>query len=147
MEEYNAKLNKYYNYAANNMIILEVEKLCGYSEFVFIYKNSTLADVCNSIFRHFECSHKENKRIFVTKTHLPSTCSANSSSQYSINTITTTTPMDVEETRVLYDSDELFRDFVNNNSEYFRPLYEIPCKVVYKIYLDDDHVICNNKYV
>jgi hypothetical protein len=137
MEEYNAKLNKYYNYAENNMIILEVEKLCGYSEFVFIYKNSRLVDVCNSIFRHFECSHKENKKIFVKNTmNNQSTCSSSS------------VPMDVEESRfLLYDSDELFRDFVKNHNEYFRPLYEIPCKVVYKIYLDDGHNICNNECV
>jgi hypothetical protein len=137
MEEYNAKLNKYYNYAENNMIILDVEKLCGYSEFVLINKNSTLADVCNSIFRHFECSHKENKRIFVKKTTIIEYTSSSSS-----------VPMDIEECRVLlYDSVELFRDFVKNHSEYFRPLYELPCKVVYKIYLDDGHVICNNECV
>jgi hypothetical protein len=137
MEEYTLKLNKYYNYAENNMIILEVEKLCGYSEFVFIYKNSTLVDACNSIFRHFECSHKENKRIFVKNTiNIHSTSSSSS------------VPMEVEETRVLlYDSDELFRDFVKNHSEYFRPMYELPCKVVYKIYLDDGHTICNNECV
>jgi hypothetical protein len=140
MEEYSVKLNKYYKYVENNMYILEVEKLCGYSEFVLVYKNSSITDVCNSIFQHFECSHKENKRVFVTKIH--PACTTHTSCDNSENSEVTTTPMNIEDCIVLSESHELFRNFVNNNSEYFRPIYDLPCKVVYKIYLDDGH--CNN---
>jgi hypothetical protein len=134
MDEYNVKLNKYYTYSENNMFILEVEKLCGYSEFVFVYKNCTLSDVCKSIFQHFECSHKENKKVFVTKRNQSSeVCNDN------------TSHMDIQEDWLsLMHSDELFRNFVNNNSDYFRPIYDLPCRVVYKIYLDDGHFMNNN---
>jgi hypothetical protein len=136
MEEYNLKMNRYFKYSENNMFILEVEKLCGYSEFVLVYKNSTITDVRNSIFQHFECSHNETKRVFVTKT--APNCVHSSD-------ITTTVPMDIhEDCIVLTESPELFRELVMNNSEYFRPLYDLPCKVVYKIYLDDGHIQSNN---
>jgi predicted nucleic-acid-binding Zn-ribbon protein len=136
MEDYSVKINKYFKYIKNNMFILDVEKLCGYSEFVFVYKNSTMNDVRNSIFQHFECSHNETKRLFVTKT--PANCVHSHGNQ-------STVPMDIhEDCIVLSESPELFREFVNNNSEYFRPLYDLPCKVVYKIYLDDGHIQSNN---
>jgi len=132
MEEYYTKLNKYNKYMENNMFFLDVEKLCGYSEFVAVYKNCTMNDVCNSIFQHFECSHNEAKQLFVKKAHgSPSTIA-----------------MDIQEDCItLTESPELFREFINNHSEYFRPLYNLPSKVVYKIYLDDGHVACNNNNV
>ena len=139
MEEYTEKLNKYNKYVENNMYILDVEKLCGYSEFVLVYKNSTITDVCNSIFRHFECSHMENKKLFITKSN------HNFRSEPSLISSNNTTPMDTSVDSIfLSDSNELFRNFINNNSEYFRPLYDLPCKVVYKIYLDDGHSSMNN---
>ena len=138
VEEYNTKLNKYYKYIENNMFILDVEKLCGYSEFVLVYKNCTITDVRNSIFRHFECSHMENKKLFVTKTN-------NSITQSSLDCSDNATRMDIsDDYMVLSESDELFRNLVNNCSEYFRPLYDMPCKVVYKIYLDDGHCTSDN---
>jgi hypothetical protein len=136
MEEYYTKLNKYNKYMENNMFFLDVEKICGYSEFVLIYKNSTMNDVCNLIFQHFECSHNETKQLFVKKT--PTNCRHSHGNPSTI-------PMDIHEDCItLTESPELFREFINNHSEYFRPLYNLPCKVVYKIYLDDGHVACNN---
>ena len=136
MEEYNEKLNKYNKYIENNMFILDVEKLCGYSEFVMVYKNSTIADVCNSIFQHFECSNNEAKRLFVRKvTKKQSMYIHHESCKHCDNT---TISMDIpDECIVFTESAELFRDIVNKNSEYFIPVYDLPCKVVYKIYLDD----------
>jgi hypothetical protein len=139
-QEYIMKLNKYNKYIENNMFILDVEKLCGYSEFVMVYKNSTIADVCNSIFQHFECYNNETKRLFVRKTQ--PTCTSHSACAHSDNI---RIPMDIsEDCIVLTESPELFRDIVKNNSEYFRLIYDLPCKSVYKIYLDEGHVTNNN---
>lgn len=140
LNEYNIKFNKYNNYIQHNMYILDVEKLCGYSEFVLVHKNSTCTDVCNAVFRHFECDHNENKRIFLKNSikqcispFVIAECSKCSNTQV----------CHVFDDKCDYlispNSIERFRNIVNNNTNYFKPIYDLPCNVVYKVYLDDGH--------
>ena len=116
IDQYNNNLNRYYNYAANNMYTLEVEKLCKYNEFVMVHKNSSIIDVCNAIFRHFECENNEKKRLFVKNAN-GDICDI-----------------------VTCSSTDLFRVFIKNNKDYFTPIYPIPCNVTYKIYIEDGHI-------
>ena len=53
--DFHKKLNEYIIESPGRMYIFEVTKLCGYSTFVFMYKDETLLDLYNRISHHFGC--------------------------------------------------------------------------------------------
>ena len=41
------------------------------------------------------------------------------------------------EKKLLKRSDEVLREYIRKNSEYFKPIYPLPDWIVYPLYLDD----------
>lgn len=110
LETYYHRLHVFHTFNTNNKIFLEVEKCCGYGEFVCVFKKDTLCDVSTMISKTFDY---QVKRLYVKDQNgnvldLPLT------------------------------SEENLRDFIARNTLFFRPVYPIPAIVVYKIYYEDD---------
>jgi hypothetical protein len=115
--QYNSKLNNYTNYIINTDYIFEVTKLCGYSEFFSIHKDHTLLELYNKISLQFSC--RDIKGLFL----------ADGVRRYNIP-ITSMTSIRKFVSDGLADS---------NLKNFLIPIYPLPAKVVYKIYLDDGH--------
>jgi len=107
---YNEKMYNYITQLPIKNYIIEITKCCGYSEFVIIDKDMLLCDVYRFIGQHFG-SGVNGLYVFdhITgdKLLIP-------------NHVMTT-----------------LRQFVAAKSAYFRPVYPMETKVVYKIYFDD----------
>ena len=115
--DYNTKLNNYMNHIITTDYIFEVTKICGYSEFFFIHKDHTLLELYNQISLQFSC--KDIKSLFI----------AAGVRRYNIP-ITSMTSVRKFITDGIADS---------KLKNFLKPVYPLPAKVVYKIYLDDGH--------
>jgi hypothetical protein len=105
------------NHIVTTDYIFEVTKICGYSEFFFIHKDHTLLELYNQISLQFSC--KDIKSLFL----------AIGVRRYNIP-ITSMTSVRKFITDGLADP---------NMKNFLIPIYPLPAKVVYKIYLDDGH--------
>jgi hypothetical protein len=115
---YQNKLSKFINQIGNTQFIIELQKCCGYSEFIIIYKEQTLADLYKIISCHTSCPISNIRGLFVLsncvngeRIHIPP------SNNITINTF--------------------IRENVNNHT--IVPVYPLPDKVVYRIIFDDGH--------
>ena len=72
-ENFGYKLQQYMETTTNNKFIFEVTKLCGYGEFLTIFKNQTLLELYSTISYQFD--NKEIKSLFfvneITKDKIP----------------------------------------------------------------------------
>lgn len=109
LETYYHRLQLFQTYNCNNKIFLEVEKSCGYGEFVCVFKKDTLFDVSKMISKTFDY---EVKRLYMKDQN--------------------GNVLDFPLT-----SEENLRDFIAKNTPFFKPVYPIPAIVVYKIYYED----------
>jgi len=114
--EYNAKFEQLCNGIPNNKYILEVTKLCGYGEFNTIYKKQTLLDLYAIVALQFD---REIIQIFF------------------LNDITK------EKIKIPISNSITIQDFIfkyNSGHELIiKPIYPVPCKIVYRLYYDDGH--------
>jgi hypothetical protein len=108
--DFENKREGFYRNIANNHIWFDVEKMCGYSEFITIHHLSTTRDVWNHIRKQFE---NPNIRLFFLD-------------------ISSNSRIDFPQS-----DDILLQSFIRENNHIFVPIYPYPAKVVYKIYLDD----------
>lgn len=116
--QYNSKLNNYMKFKINTEYIFEVTKLCGYSELFSIHKDHTLLDLYNHISLQFSC--KDIKSLFL----------ADGVRRYKI-------PITGIISVRKFITDGLATG--SNLNSFLSPIYPLPAKVVYKIYLDDGH--------
>jgi len=115
ISDYERKLDRYINNSQNNSHILEIQKCCGYSEFILCYKESTLRELYANVYYQFQINSDEHPiRLFIV----------NGETNPKTKTI-------------LPISDEKLRDFIRNNVEILKRIYPFPCKVVYKFHIDD----------
>jgi len=116
IDEYNSKFEQLCNGIPNNKYMFEITKLCGYGQFLTIFKKQTLLDLYNSISLEF---NREIIEIFF------------------LNSITN------KKIKIPITSNITIQDFIfthNSGPELIiKPIYPVPCKVVYKIYYDDGH--------
>jgi len=116
-DEYNFKIEDLVNKIPNNKYIFEITKLCGYGEFLVVYKKQTLLDLYKTVSMQFEC--KDIKELFF------------------INDSTN------EKIRIPITNEITIWNFLfsHNNGpvQLIKPKYPVPCKIVYKIYFDDGH--------
>ena len=117
---YQDKYDEFTRNLHNNMFIFEVEKLCGYSTFVTIYKNQTIIELYSNIIHHF--GFIEIKELFFIT---PQNQRINI--HISRQTIS-----------------EFIRDNILCNPVNLTPVYELPKPVIYKIFLNDGH--CNEEH-
>lgn len=103
------KMEMFLHNIPNYSYIFEVTKMCGFSEFFTIFKDNTLSDLHNNLALQL----KSNciKRLYI------------------IHSIT------LEQITVPFDKNTTVRKFIVDNN-CFRPFYEAPTPVVYKIYLE-----------
>ena len=114
LDIYNIKINNHFTSILQRKYLFEITKCCGFSEIVSIYKDvSTLKDLYKSVISQF--CHNTLIELYVE------------------NILT-------GERVIIPNDDNILRDFVNNNQDYFKPLYPLPASVVYRIYFDDGHV-------
>jgi hypothetical protein len=107
IEAYNAQVKDHIDRFPGNRLIFNITKCCGYSEFLFAYMNSTLADLYRSIQLQFEIT---DLRLF---------------------TVNSASGVKME---IPNDSTVNVRQFILGNPQYFQPQYPMPAKVVYKLY-------------
>ena len=53
--EYDSKFLDFLNKISNDKYIFEITKLCGYGEFLLIYKKQTLVELYKTVSIQFEC--------------------------------------------------------------------------------------------
>ncbi len=118
-KEYNDHQDKFINLINEYQYIFQVSKICGYSEWVSVFKKQTTATLYSNISCQFSGLVPQSLFIISPKN-------------------------DNDKLIIPNDNDILISDFIKMNSEYFKPIYQIPLKIVYKIYYDDgcDHSIC-----
>jgi len=118
--QYQNKHDEFLRNINNLMFTFEVEKLCGYSTFITIYKNQTLIDLYSNIIHHF--GNTEIKELFFI------------------------TPQN--ERINIPISNKTVSDFVSSyiicNPIKLVPIYELPKPVIYRLFLNDEH--CNEEH-
>ena len=117
--EYNSKLNDFFNRFNNSKILFNVYKCCGYSEFTECFKDKTLTDFYNDISIHFYNIDITN--IYAIK---------NDNSNDNSNNI-------CQKLAIPKDNSILLKTFIIENKEFFVPIYPLPAKVVYNIYIEN----------
>ena len=53
---YNKKINEFLNEIPGRIYVFEITKFCGYSTFIFMYKDETLLDLWSRVSHHFSCN-------------------------------------------------------------------------------------------
>ena len=116
VEEYEAKLSDYVTRLTNQHIILELTKLCGYGCFMPINKKSSLIDLYSSVSQLFE---REVLELFFLSDDTNEKIKVPISGNLSVQ-------------------DFIFK-YNSGSKSRIRPIYPVPCKVVYRLYFDDGH--------
>ena len=155
---FHGKLNEYIIEAPGRMYIFEITKLCGYSTFVFMYKDETMLDLYNRVSHHFGC--KDIKGLYIDN-HLFKTLNKNYNDNDNKNMNKNDNNIDSNNSNdnnincckktdnlvpVPLSSLITVKEFVFNNTakepRNLEPVYKIPFPVVYRVYLDDGHCHC-----
>jgi hypothetical protein len=117
-ELYNQQINNYINNnIKNNMYLIELTKCCEYGSFITMYKDESLLDLYKKASLDFHSNeikslyikNKDNNKILIP-----------------ISALTTVREF-------------IMSQIMDSNNPNMVPLYPLPCNVVYKIYIDDDH--------
>jgi len=95
--------------------IFEIEKCCGYTEWISVYKKDTLEQLYHNL--NIQFSNTNNKLFMMDK---------------NLNKVF------IENTNII-----IF-DFIRNNPLFFTPIYPIPNWIIYKLYLEDGICHCHN---
>ena len=150
---FHGKLNEYIIEAPGRMYIFEITKLCGYSTFVFMYKDETMLDLYNRVSHHF--GGKDIKGLYIDN-HLFKSLNDNKNKNMNINDNNTNNSNNNSNNNCCKKPDNLIpvpvsslttvKEFVFNNTakepRNLEPVYKIPFPVVYRVYLDDGHCHC-----
>lgn len=108
-EKYDEHLGNLMKQLPNTKYIFEITKCCNYSTFVLVNKRATLLDLYKEVSIWFEC--KTVKELYIVS-----------------NSEKHTIPI----TEMVQLKDYIY-------SQNMKPIYPVPNKVVYRIYLDDGH--------
>ena len=135
---FHRKMNEYIIEAPGRMYIVEITKLCGYSTFIFMYKDETLLELYNRVSHHFGC--KDIKGLYIDN-HLQQNVNDNINVNDNNCCIKTSNMLHVPISSQVTMSQFVFENTakIPRNLE---PVYGIPFPVVYRIYLDDGHCHC-----
>ncbi len=116
MESYELKFNEYIQNIDNDHILFEVTKLCNYSCFYPFHKSCTIHEVYDIISKLFQRPILELyfvNNLTKTKISLPFASSL----------------------RIL----EFIHRLNENSNQVVPPIYPLPCKIVYRLFCDDNH--------
>jgi len=102
---------RYLNIMYEYKYIFEIKKCCEYTEWITVYKNMTINDLYKNLYTQFYHPHNNNLFLYIINQN--------------------------GEKKLLQQSEELIKDYIRKNSEYFKPIYPLPEWIVYPLYLDD----------
>ena len=110
--KYNGLLSTHLKQLSNTMFTFEITKCCNYSTLVFLYKEDKVSDLFLQVSKHFGCK-----------------------------TLVSLYILGLEGQKVLipFNSHTTLREFIFEQQNILKPVYDIPLPVVYRIYLDDGH--------
>ena len=110
--KYNQLLSNHLKELAGRMFIFELTKCCNYSTLVFLYKEDRISDLFLQVAKHFGC--KQLVSLYI---------------------------LDPEGNKQMipFNSNTLIKEFIFEKQNVFKPVYDIPLPVVYRIYIDDGH--------
>jgi hypothetical protein len=138
--DFHKKLNEYIIESPGRMYTFEITKFCGYSTFIFMYKDETMLDLYNRISHHFGCN--DIKGLYITN-HLNKNKNNNPVDNNNAKKCSCCSEKSEKYIQVPISSLKKVREFVFENTakepRNLEPVYPIPLPVVYKIYLDDGH--------
>jgi len=115
---YEEKMNEHLSSIRNLMYTFEITKCCGYSTFVTIYKDESLADLYKKVAYHFSSEVVE---------------------LYFLSPLNVHNRVPLSNTPVF----KFVRDNIICNPVLLTPIYPIPCPIVYRLYLNDGNH-CSN---
>ena len=143
---FHGKLNEYIIEAPGRMYIFEITKLCGYSTFIFMYKDETMLDLFNRVSHHFGCKNIQGLYI---DSYLHKNSNSNDDNKNNSNNNNNNNHISTKVDKLIpvpISSLVTVREFVFNNTakdpRNMDPIYALPFPVVYRIYLDDGHYQC-----
>jgi hypothetical protein len=110
-DQYNNKLNDYNTRSINDRYIFELTKCCEYSFFSVFFRAYTLEDVYKHVLMEMPSNMIELYILSNTG----------------------------EKMVIPRDNNIVLRDYVLSNNTWFKPIYDMPAKVVYRVYFDDGH--------
>ena len=142
--DFNKKMNEFNAELPGRMYIFEITKFCGYSTFIYMYKDETITDLYTRVSHHFHC--KDIKGLYIDN-HLYKYIDDAKKNELSNNNSSSNAcccskkrdwciPISVSSVTTI-------KEFVFNNTarepRNLEPIYPLPSPVVYRIYLDDGH--------
>jgi hypothetical protein len=138
---FHGKLNEYIIEAPGRMYIFEITKLCGYSTFIFMYKDETILDLFNRVSHHFGC--RDIKGLYIDRCLNINYSKNNQSQRHNHDCHHTKLEQLIP---IPFSGMTTIREFVFNNTarepRNMEPIYSLPFPVVYRIYFDDGHCHC-----
>ena len=110
------KMAQFIRQMGNTQFIIELQKCCGYSELMLIYKEQTLSDLHKMVAYHTACKIEHILNLFILS-------------------------QTGEKIIIPFDNNTTINTFIRNNikNNTIVPVYKLPDKVVYKIIFDDGH--------
>ena len=108
---FHEKKERYMNVMYEYQYIFEIKKCCEYTEWITVYKTMTINDLYKNLYTQFHSPN--NNKLFL----------------YIMN--------ENGEKKLLQRSDQLIREYIRTNQNYFKPIYPLPEWIVYPLYLDD----------
>ncbi len=113
LKQYRENMQMYMDASGTPYIFFEINKCCGYSQFIPTYRDGTLNDLHRAISFHF--GFKTPPIVMKNE----------------------------EDMLIVQNEDILLKDFMRTNQEFFKPAYPLPAKVVYRIYFSEKCCSCS----
>ena len=104
--------NKYNGLLSTHLKQLSKTKCCNYSTLVFLYKEDKVSDLFLQVAKHFGCKTLASLYIL---------------------------GQEGERIIIPFNSSTTLREYIFEQQNILKPIYDIPLPVVYRIYLDDGH--------
>lgn len=108
---FHEKKEMYLNIMYEYQYIFEINKCCEYTEWITVYKNMTINDLYNNLYTQFHSPNKNKLFLYIINQN--------------------------GEKKLLKKSEELIKEYIRKNPDYFKPIYPVPYWIVYPLYLDD----------
>ena len=139
---FNKKFYEFNTELPGRMYIFEITKFCGYSTFIYMYKDETINDLYNRVSHHFSC--KDIKGLYIDNNLYKYIDDAkkNELSNNNSNACCCSKKKDWC-IHIPLSSLTTIKEFIFYNTakepRNLEPIYPLPSPVVYRIYLDDGH--------
>jgi len=98
---------KYIDSVRSNCYMFDVNKCCGYSEIVPIFKYATCADLYRNIMHQFDIKPEIKMSLYARDAN--------------------------NNTMMIQNDNTPIRNIIVENSNFFKPIYPLPTSVVYKL--------------